>query len=255
MNDSSLSPIPLSEFTPTPGLISPRFEKLDLHLPKRCLLAFLGEKRIEAFAKSKGGEVIGKFLSLTKPFPLYRIPGEKEDILLVQAPAGAPSAVLIEDRLFAYGVGKILAIGCCGALSDIPENCFFPIEKALRDEGTSFHYLPPSRFVDLPKGPLEKLKAFYEEKGYPFHPATTWTSDGFFRETREKIEMRKKEGCTLVDMECSALAACAIFRQKDFAQIMFTADTLAKMAHDQRNWGAESRNAALLLGMEAVMAI
>lgn len=173
----------------------------------------------------------------------------------MQAPAGAPAAVLIEDRLFAYGVEKVLAIGCCGALSDIPENCFFPIEKALRDEGTSFHYLPPERFVELPKEPLEKLKKFYEEKGYPFHPATTWTSDGFFRETREKIEMRKKEGCTLVDMEASALAACAIFRKKNFAQILFTADTLARMTHDQRNWGAESRMAALILGMEAVQAI
>ena len=61
---------PSPEFTPTPGLISPRFEKLDLHLPKRCLLAFLGEKRIDSFAKSRGGEVMGKFLSLTKSFPL-----------------------------------------------------------------------------------------------------------------------------------------------------------------------------------------
>ena len=58
-----------------------------------------------------------------------------------------------------------------------------------------------------------------------------------------------------MDMEASALAACAIFRKKNFAQILFTADTLARMTHDQRNWGAESRMAALILGMEAVQAI
>ena len=133
------SPIPLAEFSREEGLISPRFEHLPLQLPRRCLMAFLGEKRIAAFAEKRGGKVLGTFLSLTKPFPLYEIPGEKEPLLLVQAPAGAPAAVLIEDRLFAYGAEKVLAIGCCGSLADIPENCFFPIEKALRDEGTCRH--------------------------------------------------------------------------------------------------------------------
>lgn len=53
-------------------------------------------------------------------------------------------------------------------------------------------------------------------------------------------------------MEASALAACARFRKKEFAEIMFTADTLASLAHDQRRWGRESRNAALVMGMEAL---
>lgn len=180
------SPIPLAEFSREEGLISPRFEHLPLQLPRRCLMAFLGEKRIAAFAEKRGGKVLGTFLSLTKPFSLYEIPGEKEPLLLVQAPAGAPAAVLIEDRLFAYGAEKVLAIGCCGSLTDIPENCFFPIEKALRDEGTSYHYLPPSRFIELDKEPLLHLKDYFRKKNLPFSPAITWTSDGFFRETEEK---------------------------------------------------------------------
>lgn len=246
------SPIPLAEFSKEEGLISPRFEHLPLQLPRRCLMAFLGEKRIAAFAEKRGGKVLGTFLSLTKPFPLYEVPGEKEPLLLVQAPAGAPAAVLIEDRLFAYGAEKVLAIGCCGSLADIPENCFFPIEKALRDEGTSYHYLPPSRFIELDKEPLLHLKNYFRKKNLPFSPAVTWTSDGFFRETEEKIRRRRQEGCSLVDMEASALAACARYRGKEFAEIMFTADTLSSLTHDQRRWGKESRNAALLLGMEAL---
>lgn len=244
--------IPLIEFSREEGLISPDFEHLSLHLPPRCLMAFLGEKRIAAFAESRGGKVIGSFLSLTKKFPLYEIPGKKGPLLLVQAPAGAASAVLIEDRLFAYGAEKVLAIGCCGSLMDLPENCFFPIERALRDEGTSYHYMPPSRFLELDKEPLARLKGYFEKKELPFHPATTWTSDGFFRETREKVEKRKAEGCELVDMETSALAACARFRKREFAEIMFTADTLSSLSHDQRHWGKESRNAALVLGIEAL---
>ena len=146
-----LSDVPLTEYSREEGLIAPDFEGLPLHLPRRCLMAFLGEKRIAAFAESRKGKVIGSFLSLTKSFPLYEIPG-KEPLLLVQSPAGAPAAVLIEERLFAYGAEKVLAIGCCGSLTDIPENCFFPIEKALRDEGTSFHYLPESDSIVLAPG-------------------------------------------------------------------------------------------------------
>lgn len=250
-----LSDIPLTEFSEEAGLISPDFEHLPLHLPSRCLMAFLGERRIASFAESRQGKIRGTFLSLTKFFPLYEIPGRTGPLLLVQAPAGAPSAVLIEDRLFAYGVQKVLAIGCCGALDNLPENCFFPVAKALRDEGTSFHYLPPSRFIELDRAPLLHLKKFFQEKGLPFSPAVTWTSDGFFRETKEKIQRRRKEGCSLVDMEASALAACARFRKKEFAEIMFTADTLSSLSHDQRHWGKDSRNAALLLGMEALEVI
>lgn len=209
-----LSDVPLTEYSREEGLIAPDFEGLPLHLPRRCLMAFLGEKRIAAFAESRKGKVIGSFLSLTKSFPLYEIPG-KEPLLLVQSPAGAPAAVLIEERLFAYGAEKVLAIGCCGSLTDIPENCFFPIEKALRDEGTSFHYLPPSRFIEMDKAPLLHLKDYFKKKGLPFRPAATWTSDGFFRETEEKIRRRREEGCTLVDMEASALAACARFRKRN----------------------------------------
>ena len=187
-----LSDVPLTEYSREEGLIAPDFEGLPLHLPRRCLMAFLGEKRIAAFAESRKGKVIGSFLSLTKSFPLYEIPG-KEPLLLVQSPAGAPAAVLIEERLFAYGAEKVLAIGCCGSLTDIPENCFFPIEKALRDEGTSFHYLPPSRFIEMDKAPLLHLKDYFKKKGLPFRPAATWTSDGFFRETEEKIRRRREE--------------------------------------------------------------
>ena len=45
----------------------------------------------------------------------------------MQAPVGAPAAVLMEERLYAYGAEKILAIGCCGALTDLPENAFLPV--------------------------------------------------------------------------------------------------------------------------------
>lgn len=239
-------------YDPAPGLIAPDFEKLSLSLPAKAIFAFLGEKRIARFVESKGGKEIGHFISLTKSFPLYEIPTEKEPILLMQAPVGAPAAVLMEERLFAYGVEKILAIGCCGALTALPENVFLPVTKAYREEGTSYHYLPPEPFISFDEKPRQALEQYFKEKNLSYTPCTTWTSDGFFRETKEKIRQRIADGCQVVDMEASALAACARFRKKTFAQILFTADTLAHMTHDQRHWGEESRNAALTLAYEAI---
>lgn len=106
----------LSEYDKSPGIISPNFEKMDLHLPKKAVFAFLGEKRIERFALARGGEKVGTFVSLTKDFPLWMIKADKEELCILQAPAGASAAVLLLERLYAYGVGKVVALGCCGAL-------------------------------------------------------------------------------------------------------------------------------------------
>lgn len=245
---------PFSDFDPAEGLISPDFEKFPFSLPKKALFAFLSERKIAEFVESRGGKEIGSIPSITKKFPLYLLE-DREPVLLIQAPVGAPMAVLLEERLFAYGVEKMLAIGCCGALSTIPENKFFLVEKAYRDEGTSYHYLPPSPFVVLDQEPLQKISAFFKKHAIPFDTCVTWSSDAFFRETEAKVKARVAEGCTVVDMECSALASCAKFRNKEFAQILFTADSLANLTHEQRDWGRQGRNLALSLGMEAILSM
>ena len=111
----------LSKYDKSPGIISPDFEKMDLHLPKKAVFAFLGEKRIERFAFARGGEKVGTFVSLTKDFPLWMIKADKEELCVLQAPAGASAAVLLLERLYAYGVEKVVALGCCGALEKLAE--------------------------------------------------------------------------------------------------------------------------------------
>lgn len=241
----------MTPFDPAPGLIAPDFEQLPLHLPARCLFAFLSETRIERFAREKGGTPLGRFASITKSFPIYELQTPDGPIALMQAPVGAPAAVLMEERLYAYGAEKILAIGCCGALTGLPENAFLPVMKAFREEGTSFHYQEAGDWIFFDEAPRLRIEAWMKEKGIPFTPAVTWTSDGFFRETKEKIKARRRAGCNVVDMEAAALVACARFRGKEFAQILFTADTLSSLSHDQRGWGYHGRNAALEIGLAA----
>ena len=109
-------------------------------------------------------------------------------------PVVAPAAVQILDWLIAYGVREIISCGSCGVLVGMEENVFLVPCKALRDEGTSYHYLPPARFVEI----SEKARAAIEKaiNNYNLHylEVVAWSTDGFFRETKEKVDYRKREG-------------------------------------------------------------
>ena len=151
---------------------------------------------------------------------------------------------------------EIISCGSCGVLADIPENAFLVPCKALRDEGTSYHYLPPERFVDVSEKARHAIEKTMKNHGLPYMEVVTWSTDGFFRETKEKVAYRKSEGCSVVEMECSALAACAKMRGAIWGELLFTADTLADAEHyDERNWGDDSPSYALELCIEAVFSI
>ena len=177
-----------------------------------------------------------------------------EEITLCQAPLGAPAAAQILDSLIACGVKKIVSTGSCGALTDLPENAFMIPIKALRAEGTSYHYLQPSRYVEPDPEIINSIKKVLAKNQIPYKECMTWTTDGFFRETKDMVEYRKKEGCSVVEMECSALAACAKRRGAQFGQLLFTADTLADSSnYDARDWGASSYEKALSLLFEIAL--
>ena len=139
---------------------------------------------------------------------------------------------------------------------DIPENTFLVPTKALRDEGTSYHYLKPSRFIELNPIGLKAIEFALNENNYSYIECITWSTDGFFRETKDKVDYRRSEGCSVVEMECSALAACSSFRNIIFGQILFTADTLADIEnYDERGWGGDSVEIALSLCLDSVISI
>ena len=241
-------PIPILEYDDNPAaVIMPDHAKYDMHLPETAVFAFL-EDTIDRYAARMGLEVIGNFETITKTFPVYRMRTAEKEICLCQAPLGSAAAVQFLDWLIGYGVKKIITAGSCGTLTDLPENVFLVPVKALRDEGASYHYLPPERFVETDPAVRCAIAEVLGEKGLPYIECTTWTTDGFFRETREKVEYRKAEGCSTVEMECAGLAACAKFRGAAFGQILYTADSLAHAEkYDERDWGKYSLETALQL--------
>ena len=248
--------IPLCEYDPSQeSVLMPNHEKLGITLPPVAVFAFL-EDFIDEYAKQNHLPVLAQFVSATKTYPVYGLNLNGKAICLCQAPVGAPAAVQIMDWLIAYGVKHVISAGSCGALVDLPENCFLVPAKALRDEGTSYHYLPPERFVETDEETRRMIERCFRKKGLAYEECVTWTTDGFFRETKDKVLARRQEGCTVVEMECAALAACAQFRGVKFGQFFFTADCLAQVeAYDERTWGDESWEPALMLALDIAAAI
>jgi len=246
--------IPILEFdTEKTAVIDPTHEKLDLKLPKKCVFAFLGEY-IDEFARKTGARKVSEFVSATKYYPIYITKYKGEEITLCQAPVGAAPAAQILDWLIGYGVREIISAGSCGALDAFPESTFLVPRKALRDEGTSYHYAPPSRFMEISERARKAIAETILEHGMKYQEVVTWSTDGFFRETREKVAYRKSEGCSVVEMECSALAACAALRSATWGMILYTADSLADVEkYDMRSWGGNAYEYAMTLCLDAVV--
>lgn len=246
--------IPLLEFdNEQTAVLDPTHENLGLALPKKCVFAFLGDY-IDEYARKTGASQVSAFVCATKHYPIYITRYKGEDIVLCQAPVGAAPAAQILDWLIGYGVREIISAGSCGALETFPEGTFLVPEKALRDEGTSYHYAPPSRFMEINERARNAIRETILEHGLKHREVTTWTTDGFFRETREKVAYRRSEGCAVVEMECSALSACAEFRGATWGMILYTADSLADVEkYDERNWGGNAYEYALRLCLDAVI--
>ena len=245
--------IPILEFdTEQSAVLSPTHENLDLKLPKKCVFAFLGEY-IDEYANKTDTKQVSTFVSATKYYPIYITKHQDEEIVLCQAPVGSAPATQLLDWLIGYGVREIISAGSCGALEKFPERTFLVPSKALRDEGTSYHYAPPSRFMEISEKARKAIEDTILRHGMKYQEVITWSTDGFYRETKEKVAYRKSEGCAVVEMECSALSACANFRGVTWGMILYTADSLADVdKYDERNWGGDAYEYALTLCLDAV---
>ena len=248
--------IPLLEHDMTQeAVVNPNHEQLQLALPRKCVYAFLGEY-IDEYAGKTDTRRVATFVSATKLFPIYVTRYNGEEITLCQAPVGAAASAQIMDWLIAYGVREIISAGSCGALDSFPEGTFLVPNSALRDEGASYHYAPPSRFIGISAIARSAIEKTILGHGMKYREVITWTTDGIYRETKEMVAYRKSEGCSVVEMECSAMAACAAFRNVVWGMILYTADSLADVdQYDERNWGGNAYEYALKLCLDAVLAL
>jgi uridine phosphorylase len=128
---------------------------------------------------------------------------------------GGSFAVLVAEQLFASGCGLLVSIASAGQITDVgPPPYYILIERALRDEGTSYHYLPPSNYVEADPALLALAADAITQAGRQVYLGDTWTTDAPFRETAESIASRRREGILAVEMEAAALYAFAAARAR-----------------------------------------
>ena len=125
---------------------------------------------------------------------------------------GGPASAGLMEEAAAMGGEKFLFFGSAGVLDrQLAAGRLIVPTAAYRDEGTSYHYLPPGDYVDIPTA--GRLAEIFTELNYPHVSGKIWTTDAIYRETRNNMEKRRRDGCIAVDMECASLMAAAQFRK------------------------------------------
>ena len=149
--------IPILEYdTNSKAVIMPG-HSTNFHFPERAVMLFM-ETEIDDYAMTNKCEIIGQFISITKVFPVYKTVHNGVELAICQAPLGGAASTQIMEQLIAGGVKKVIATGCCGALVADNEGDFYIPTSALRQEGTSYHYLPPSREVMLNQSAINAIE-------------------------------------------------------------------------------------------------
>ena len=161
---------------------------------------------------------------------------------------GAAFSVLLAEQLFASGCRFLVSLSSAGQIADLGRPPYFvAIERALRDEGTSYHYLPPSRYA--PADPLlfERMLPALRRTRVPLHVGASWTTDAPFRETRAKVARRRSEGLLTVEMEAAGLYAFAAARQRSVLCLAQVTNRLGSAPDDFGKGTADGAEAALQL--------
>ena len=164
---------------------------------------------------------------------------------------GAAAAGLLEE-ITSMGAKRVLYFGSCGSLDkDITAGHLLVPTSAYRDEGTSYHYAPPSDFIEVKSA--DRLSEIFDELSVPYIKTKTWTTDAIYRETQDNMAKRKSEGCSVVEMECASIMAAAQYREIDAYQFLYAADCLDGEQWDSRILGRmpdDMRERILMIAIE-----
>ena len=143
---------------------------------------------------------------------------------------GAPVAVAVMEVLIALGVKEFVSLGYAGTIQKhIQIGGTVLCDRAIRDEGTSYHYIENAKYATATDVMTERLREALENQKRMFTVGTSWTTDAPYRETRLEVEKYQSEGVSTVDMEASALFALAQYRNVSIGAVFAISDSLAEL--------------------------
>ena len=227
----------------------------DKTAPERGVLCYFREV-VEDVCDRYSASNIYTMRGETDTRSIYRIEVAGQALAVVVPPVGAPVAAITLERMIALGTRKFIACGGAGTL--IPNTTVGHLvvpTNAVRDEGTSYHYLPPSREVSPDPAAVAAIEAALKADGADYITGKTWTTDAVFRETPAKIARRREEGCITVEMEAATFFAVAQFRGVTFGQILYCGDDVSGEEWDSRHWDKQAsvREKLFWLAVEAAL--
>lgn len=228
---------PILEFDPNPeAVIEPGREIKAIDIPEHCVICFFSE----VFAKlSQDGtaKVLAELRWENGPHPVYELEVGGRRLAAFHPGVGAPLAAGLLEEVIALGCKKFVSCGGAGVLDrDVAIGQIVVPVSAVRDEGTSYHYLPPGREVNASPDGIAAIERVLKKHRHDYIVAKTWTTDAPYRETPSKVQLRKSEGCLTVEMEAAAFFAVAQFRGVVFAQMLYGGDDVSGDKWDTRSW-------------------
>ncbi len=183
---------------------------------------------------------------------------EEGDLTLgvIGCAVGSSFAVLVAEELFASGCRLLISMTSSGQIMPVQAPPYFiMIDRALRDEGTSYHYLPPATYSDAPEALIEVLEGAFDGLGVPVLRGATWTTDAPFRETDDAIESMRRRDLLAVEMEAAALYAFARARGKPVVCFAHVTNQMGRIEGDFEKGHAEGTTDALRIVVTAAQCL
>ncbi|WP_374546142.1 nucleoside phosphorylase [Rhodoblastus sp.] len=164
---------------------------------------------------------------------------------IVGQAVGAAFAVLVAEQLFASGCRLLISIASAGRIAETSLPSYFVVDRALRDEGTSYHYLPPADYSLADARLVDAARDALRRGGMPAEVGATWTTDAPYRETATAIDAARSEGVLAVEMEAAALCAFASARRRPVICIAHVTNEMGQIEGDFEKGAANGASTSL----------
>ena len=209
-------------------------------VPEHCVICFFYDVIEKIVSEHKARVIVDRYWE-DGPHPIYEIEFEGKRLAFFHPGIGSALSSSLLEEAIAYGCRKFIACGGAGVLvRDVAVGHLIVVSAAVRDEGASYHYLPPAREVTADPAGVQALVSTLDQRNLPYLVGKTWTTDAPYRETPNKIAARKQEGCLTVEMEAAAMMAVSQFRKVSFGQVLYGGDDLSGEEWDNRGWQSRS---------------
>jgi len=201
-------------------------------------------------------EITSHPLGATAIRPIYELAYQNRNLLVFHPGVGSAVASAMLEEVIALGCKNFIACSSAGVLDGkISVGQIVIPTSAVRDEGVSYHYLPPGREVKASAEGINAIINVLTTHNCKYRLGKTWTTDAIFRETAAKIHRRKTEGCLVVEMEAASMFAVAVYRGVRIAQILYGGDDVSNLDWNARLWSnrAALRKKLFWLAVEACL--